>query len=61
MQKLAQALDIPEKNLLTAPPDEVWTLEIKINNKEMIDMTQCVYFKFRFTEKLCGFNFRRKL
>ncbi len=41
MQKLAQALDIPEKILLTAPPDDFWTLEIKINNKEMIDMTQC--------------------
>ena len=41
MQKLAQALGIPEKDLLTAPQNDSWTLEIKINNKEVIDMTQC--------------------
>ena len=41
MQKLAQALDIPEKDLLTDPPDDSWMLEIKISNKEVIDMTQC--------------------
>ena len=43
MQKLAQALDIPEKDLLTDPPDDSWMLEIKISNKEVIDMTQCEY------------------
>ena len=41
LSKLARALNISEEDLLNEQPADTWTLEIKISNKEVIDMTQC--------------------
>ena len=41
LQKLCEIFHVSENELLNAPSNDTWTLEIKISNKEMIDMTQC--------------------